>query len=65
MLKKTEEDSKKVDVIEIEIKKWIELLVNNIDMSANDAVQYFKELRSDGALGKKHNRTVTASVSEY
>ena len=65
MLKKTDEDSKKVDVIEIEIKKWIELLVNNIDMSANDAVQYFKILRSDGALGKRHNKTVAASVSEY
>ena len=62
-LNKDEEDSKMVDVVEAEIKKWIELLINNVNMSANDAVQYFKELRSHKGLGKDYNKIITASVS--
>ena len=63
-LNKSDEDNKKVEVVEVEITKWIELLVNSIDMSAHDAVQYFKELKSEKAFGKKYNRIATASVSE-
>lgn len=62
-LNKDEEDSKRVDVIDSEIKKWIELLVNSVDMSANDAVLYFNELCSHKELGKNYNRIITASVS--
>lgn len=63
-LNKNEEDNKKTDVIGIEIKKWMELLVNSVDIKASEAVQYFKELKSTKALGKKYNKTLTASVSE-
>ena len=62
-LNKNEEDSKRTDVIGIEIKKWIELLVNSVNMKAGDAVQYFKELKSNKAFGKKYNKILTASVS--
>ena len=63
-LRKSEDDKKRVDVIEIEIQKWMELLVNSVDMKAGDAVQYYKALRSTKALGKKYAKTLTASVSE-
>ena len=63
-LNKNEEDSKRTDVIEIEIKKWMELLINSVDMKSGDAVRYYQEIRSNKALGKKYNRTLTTSVSE-
>ena len=62
-LNKSEEDGKRTDVIEIEIQKWMELLVNSIDMKGSGAVQYYRELRSTKALGKKYNKIVTTSVS--
>ena len=63
-LNNSEEDSKRTDVIGIEIQKWMELLVNSVNMKAGDAVQYFRELKSTKALGKKYTKTLTASVSE-
>ena len=63
-LNKSEEDGKRTDVIGIEIQKWMELLINSVDMKASDAVQYYKELRSTKALGKKYSKTLTSSVSE-
>jgi len=63
--KSDEDDSKRADIIESEIQKWIELLVNNINMFANDAVQYFKALQFQKGLDKKYNRNVFASVSKY
>ena len=61
-LNKNEEDSKRIDVIGIEIQKWMELLINSVDMRAGDAVQYFQEIRSNKALSKKYNKTLNASV---
>ena len=49
------------DVIETEIAKWIELLVNNINMFADDAALYLRELRSHVKFDKK---IIGASVSE-
>ena len=63
-LNKSEEDSKKINVIGIEIQKWMELLINSVDMKAGDAVHYFRELRSTTALGRIYNKIVTASVSK-
>ena len=63
-LKKNDEDGKKVEVVEAEIIKWIELLVNNIDMSACDALQYFKELKSENILCKRYREITNASVSK-
>ena len=61
---KSNEDKTVANVIAGEITKWIELLVNNINMSTDDTVQYFKELRSHGKLNKMCNKTISASVSE-
>lgn len=61
---KTEEDRKMADVIGTEITKWIELLVNNINMFADDAVHYLRELRSHSRIGKTYQKIITASVSE-
>ena len=52
------------DIIGTEITKWIELLVNNIDMFADDAVRYLKELRSHSRIDKTYQKIITASVSE-
>ena len=52
------------DVIGTEITKWIELLVNNINMFANDAIHYLKELQSHSGIDKAYQRIITASVSE-
>ena len=62
-LNKNKEDTKRTDIIGIEIKKWMELLVNSVDMRAGDAVQYFKELKPTKAFGKAYNKALTASVS--
>ena len=58
---KNNEDKTMADVIETEIAKWIELLVNNINMFADDAALYLRVLRSHVKLDKK---IIGASVSE-
>ena len=54
-------------VIETEIKKWLELLVSNVDMFASDAGEFFKILYNELSpkeLSKKFRKdTVTVSVS--
>ena len=62
-LNKTDEDRKMADIIGTEITRWIELLVNNIDMFADDAVWYLKELRSHSRIDKTYQRIITVSVS--
>ena len=47
------ENKTMADVLVNEIKKWLELLVDSIDMFADDAVQYLRELRSHVKLGYK------------
>ena len=52
--------------IETEIKKWLELLVNNVDMFASDAGEFFKILcneLSPKELSEKYRNTVAVSVS--
>lgn len=51
---------------ETEIKKWLELLVINVDMFASDAAEYFKILckeLSPKELSDKYRNTVAISVS--
>ena len=62
-LNKSDEDKKMADIIGTEITKWIELLVNNIDMFADDAIQYLKELQSHSRFDRTYQRIITASVS--
>ena len=61
---KSNEDKTVADVISGEITKWIELLVDNVNMFTDDAVQYLRELRSHGKLDKMHNKAIRTSVSE-
>lgn len=53
--------------IETEIKKWLELLVNSVDMFASDAGEYFRILYSELSpkeLSEKYRKnTVVVSVS--
>ena len=53
--------------IETEIKKWLELLVNSVDMFASNAGEYFKILYSELSpkeLGEMYRKdTVAVSVS--
>ena len=61
-LNKTE-DRQMADIIGTEIKRWIELLVSNIDMFADDAVRYLKELQSHSRIDRTYQKIITASVS--
>lgn len=52
------------DAVGVEIINWIELLVNNVDMHADSAVYYLKELRSHTQLDKMYKKVITGSVSD-
>ena len=61
-----EKSNSKAHVIETEIIKWLELLVNSVDMFAKDAVDDFKLLYSELSpkeLSEKYRNTVAISVS--
>ena len=55
-----DEDDKWADVAKSHIEKWIELLVDHLDICAHDAMEYVKLLRSQ----KKHRKFITSKVSE-
>ena len=57
---KTDEDNSKREVIEKEIMEWLMLLVNNVDIDADNAINYFKRLQTIGF----HKNFVNASVSD-
>ena len=52
------------DVAKSNIEKWIELLVDHLDMCAHDAMEYVKLLRSHD-WPKKYRKFITSKVSEY
>lgn len=61
-----EQNAKMADVIETEIKKWLELLVNSVDMFAINAAEYFKVLHyqlSPKELSEKYSSTIGTLVS--
>jgi len=64
--KEDEESGNKAEVIETEINHWLELLVNNVDMVANDAAEYLKILQEQISMGfsEKYTVYVTELVSE-
>ena len=64
-LNKTVEDDKMGEIIGTEIIKWVEMLVARIDMFADNAVLYLKELRSHARIDKAYNKIITSSVSKY
>ena len=62
-INKIEKDRKMTEIIGTEITQWIELLVNNINMFAYDAVHYLRELQSHSRIDRTYQRIITASVS--
>ena len=61
-----EQSNSKAHIIETEIIKWLELLVNSVDMSASDAVDDFNLLYNELSpkeLSAKYRNTVAVSVS--
>lgn len=59
----SDEDNIKADAIKSQLERWIELLVNHIDMFAKDGIQYVSLLRSYKGL-KVYRKTITTKVSE-
>ena len=65
-LHKDEHNSKMAYIIETEIEKWLELLVDSVDMFASNAVEYFKMLYTELSpreLHIKFGNVVVHSVS--
>ena len=64
-LNKDEHNSKIAYIIQTEIEKWLELLVNSVDMFASNAAEYFKVLYTELSreLRVKFRSVVAQSVS--
>lgn len=58
--KNDEDNNKRAEVIEKEIKEWLKLLVNNVNIDADDAVNYFKILQTVGFYKKFVDALVSA-----
>ena len=50
--------------IGLEVQKFLEFLVNNVDFKADNAVECLKELRNS-RLPKKYSTTITNAVRVY
>ena len=60
------ENKEKENIIKKEIVEWIELLVSNVGMQSDDAVEYFEVLQSKQTavgLNKETTQVVTKLVS--
>ena len=61
-----EEKSGITEVVHKQIEKWLEILVNSVDIYSSDAVEYFTLLKQDlrpVQLSKKFKLKVTSYVS--
>jgi len=62
------EKSRVTEIVHTEIQKWLDMLVDNVDIGADDAVKYFILLRTNlrpAQLAKLSKVKVTARVSLY
>jgi len=63
-----EENKKATEIVHSEIEKWLEILVNNVDIQSSDAVKFFNLLRQDlrpVQLSRKFKSKVTNYVSYF
>ena len=62
--KKNEDNSEvRMEAIEVEIIKFLEMLVNHVDLRASNAVELLKALQYSKHLSKKYRKIVTNTVS--
>ena len=54
-----EENSAKAEVVELEIMRWLKLLVNNVNICADDAVMYL-EILLIGQFSVEFNKKYTS-----
>ena len=59
VLENDEENSTKVEVVELEIMEWLKLLVNNVNIYADDAVMYLETLLT-GQFSVEFNNKYTS-----
>ena len=61
----SEEKSRVTEIVNTEIQKWLEILVDNVDMRAGDVIKYLNFLRQNlrpVQLNAKFKQTVHARV---
>ena len=62
---KNDGDSERADVMKSQLVKWMELLVNHLDMFAENAAQFVKLLQLQSYTGlKTYKKTINAKVNE-
>jgi len=52
-----------MEAVEVEITKFLEMLVNHVELRANNAVELLKVLQCSKLLSKKYRKIVTNMVS--
>ena len=64
-ISKQKEDSSEVGVeaVEVEITKFLEMLVNRVDLRAGNAVELLKALQHSKLISKKYRKLVAKTVS--
>ena len=64
-ISKRKEDSSEVGVeaVEVEITKFLEMLINHVDLRAGNAVELLKALQHSKLISKKYRKLVANTVS--
>ena len=62
-----EDSNEKAEVVQLEILEWLKILVNNVNIFADDAVKYFVKLQTEQfsvEFNKKYTSVTTELVSQ-
>lgn len=59
---RNDENRERAKIIDVVVKQWLELLVNNVNIDDSDAIEYFEKLLK---FSNKYTSVVTKLVSAY